>query len=62
MVIHSQNLMRSKLDHDPSFDFSLQEDPGSSVCVILLTNTLTNGQTYTNSHESMVTKKMKNKK
>ena len=37
----SQNLMESKLDQEPSPDIS-QEDPTSSVCIILLTNRQTN--------------------
>ena len=34
--------MGSKLDHDSAF-FILKEDPSISTCLILLTNTQTNG-------------------
>ena len=34
---HSQNLMRSKLDQNPSFDF-YQEDATSRICKFLLAN------------------------
>ena len=40
----SQNLMRSTLDQDPAFDI-FQEDPTSSICVMLLTNKQTNTHT-----------------
>ena len=36
-------LMWSKFDQDPSSNF-IQEDPISNICVIKLTNRLTNGQ------------------
>ena len=39
---HSQNLMGSKLEQDPSGFFSLEEGPTSSICVILQTNKQTN--------------------
>ena len=45
---HSQNLMESKLDQDPSYDcFFFQEDQTSSICVVLLTNKGTNGNRQT---------------
>ena len=41
---HSQKLMESKLNQNPSF-LLFHRDPTSSICLILLTNYRTNTQT-----------------